>query len=822
MKLTCGLSGIAPSAIAWVALCYCAFADEASPAPTYRRDIQPILAKYCFDCHGNGSSEGGRTLDQFKSDAALLDSRDLWGAVLKNVRAGLMPPKGEERPNKDEVERLALWIKTGPFRIDTANPDPGRLALRRLNRVEYRNTIRDLMGIDFNTDEEFPPDDTGYGFDNIADVLTVSPLLLEKYMQAAEAIVAAAVPMVSRVMPEKIVAGERFRRVDAPGERKPDEGRKGRRNRGEGDRLSIYEPAKLGHSLKTELAGDYRVVLEFEVRGEFDFDPGRCGVNLKIDDKEVWKHEFSWHNNKRFRFEIPQEWQPGERRFDLSLEPLVAVEKRKNSLDLRLIEVRVQGPLDENHWVRPKNFERFFIEGDPQTPEERRQYTRDVLRRFATKAFRRPVDDTTLGRLLQIAETASTEQGKTLHEGLARAMVAVLASPRFIFRVERNNGGGATASHSPVDEYTLASRLSYFLWSTMPDDELLSLAEKGELRKNLAAQVKRMSADSRFDALVSNFVGQWLQVRDVDGIDINARAVLFRDRDPADRPPPRKPGERRRFNRPTVELDRELRQAMRRETEMCFAHVVREDRNVVELIDADYTFVNERLARHYGLADVTGREMRRVTLPKDHPRGGILTHGAVLVVTSNQTRTSPVKRGLFVLDNVLGTPAPPPPPDAPQLEEAEQKLADREPTLRTILELHRNKPLCSACHARMDPIGLALENFNALGMHRQKERGQPIDSAGELITGESFEGIGELKRVLAKERKVDFYRCLTEKLLTYAIGRGLEHEDAHTVDVIVERLVESDGRFSALLTGIIESSPFQQRRNTAGPGVKKR
>ena len=473
-------------------------------------------------------------------------------------------------------------------------------------------------------------------------------------------------------------------------------------------------------------------MLEFEVRGEFEHDPGRCAVTAKIDDKEVWKHEFPWHNNKRFRFEIPQEWQPGERRFDLAIEPLVAVEKRKNSLDLRLVEVRVQGPLDERHWVRPKNFDRFFIDGDPQTPDERREYSRKALRQFATKAFRRPVDDTTLGRLVRIAETASTEQGKSLHEGLARAMVAVLASPRFLFRVEQNSGDSATASHSPVDEFTLASRLSYFLWSTMPDDELLALAEKGELRKNLAPQVKRMSADPRFDAFVSNFVGQWLQVRDVDGIDINARAVLFRDRDPADRPPPRKPGERRRFGRPTVELDRELRQAMRRETEMCFAHVVREDHSVVELIDADYTFLNERLARHYGIADVTGREMRRVTLPKDHARGGILTHGSVLIVTSNQTRTSPVKRGLFVLDNVLGTPAPPPPPDAPQLEEAEKLLEDKEPTLRTILQVHRDKPLCSACHARMDPIGLALENFNALGMHRP-ERARPADRLGRGI-----------------------------------------------------------------------------------------
>ena len=278
---------------------------------------------------------------------------------------------------------------------------------------------------------------------------------------------------------------------------------------------------------------------------------------------------------------------------------------------------------------------------------------------------------------------------------------------------------------------------------------------------------------------------------------------------------------RRRFNRPAIELDRELRRAMRRETELFFAHVVREDRSVLELIDSEYTFLNERLASHYGIPDVAGNEMRLVTLPEESPRGGVLTHGSVLVVTSNPTRTSPVKRGLFVLDNVLGTPAPPPPGDVPLLEEAEKEFKDREPTLREALELHRVKPLCSGCHSRMDPLGLALENFNALGMWRDRERGQPIEAAGKLITGESFNSIRDLKRILAHDHRLDFYRCLTEKLLTYALGRGLEYYDVETVDQIVERLEAEQGRFSALLAGVIESAPFQKRRNaSAGTAVE--
>jgi hypothetical protein len=359
-----------------------------------------------------------------------------------------------------------------------------------------------------------------------------------------------------------------------------------------------------------------------------------------------------------------------------------------------------------------------------------------------------------------------------------------------------------------------------------------------------------MLADPRSEALVGNFVGQWLQVRDVEGIDINARAVLARDageeraqrrnsqrfqelRDiPDEKLTPEQRAElqqmreqfRRRFgNRQNIELDRDLRRALREETEMAFSFVLREDRSVLELIDCDYTFLNERLAKHYALTNwvgtnFVGSEMRRVQLPKDTTRGGVLTHGSVLIVTSNPTRTSPVKRGLFVLDNILGMPPPPPPPDVPQLEDAEKEFKDHQPTLRETLELHRSKPLCNACHNRMDPLGLALENFNALGMWREKERGRPIDAAGKLITGESFHDIREVKRALTTHHRLDFYRCLTEKLLTYALGRGLEYYDVHTVDQIVESLDRQKGRVSALLMGIVESAPFQKRRIPGAPG----
>jgi hypothetical protein len=341
----------------------------------------------------------------------------------------------------------------------------------------------------------------------------------------------------------------------------------------------------------------------------------------------------------------------------------------------------------------------------------------------------------------------------------------------------------------------------------MPDQELVQLAGRGELRKDLARQVKRMREDARAESLTRNFVGQWLQVRDVEGFTINTRAVLRQDGTIISR----------------LNLDGELRRAMRRETEMLFAHIAREDLSVLDLLDCDYTFLNSRLATLYGIKNVTGAQMRKVTLPEESPRGGVLTHASILLVTSNPDRTSPVKRGQFILDNILGTPTPPPLPDVPALEDAKKELKGKEPTGRQLLAVHRAKPQCSSCHSRMDPLGLALENFNALGMWRDKERGQPIDSSGVLKSGESFQDLRELKRVLKVKHRSDFYRCLTAKLLTYALGRGLDYNDVETVDRIVERLERDGGRFSALITGVIESAPFQKRRSvSAATGEKSR
>jgi hypothetical protein len=387
--------------------------------------------------------------------------------------------------------------------------------------------------------------------------------------------------------------------------------------------------------------------------------------------------------------------------------------------------------------------------------------------------------------------------------GIGRAMVAVLASPRFLFRLEDAAPVARDQKSSLVDEYALASRLSYFLWSTMPDDELIRLASQSKLRANQTQQVKRMLADPKSEALVADFAGQWLQVRDFEHFPIQHKAIIRRERLP---------------QKEDREIS-ELRRLMKRETEQYFGAIIREDRSIVELIDGDYTYLNEDLAKHYGIPGVTGRDFRRVTLPKDSPRGGLLTQAGVLMVTSNPTRTSPVKRGQFILENILGTPTPPPPPDIPSLEEAFQGLQGRDPTVREAMEVHRKDPLCASCHNRMDPLGLALENFNALGMFRDKERGKPIETAGKLVDGRTFKDIRDLKKILKDEHREEFYQCIAEKLLTYALGRGLDYYDVGTLDGIVARLDKQDGKFSALLMGVIESAPFQRRRASTSPAV---
>ena len=576
----------------------------------FEKQVRPILEDRCFACHGNGIKKGGVDLD-----AASPDDQKLWWTVLKNVRSGIMPPADKPQPNAGERKALEDWIKSGAFGIDPANPDPGRVTVRRLNRVEYRNTIRDLIGVDYDTTAEFPPDDTGHGFDNIGDVLTLSPLQLEKYLAAASSIIARAVPSVPKVVAERIIPGSTFR--PSGGAVTDETGPTS---------ISYYKPAKVSNTVSVEHDGRFQLVLDLSATERFvdgQNDYNRCRLIFRADGEELLRREFARQEGNRLHFEFDRQWKAGPHELTLEVEPLTPDQKQVRSLAIRIQSVTLRGPMDQRFWVRPTDYARFFPNDVPKDAVGRRPYARELLGRFATRAFRRPVDERTKDRLTALAESFWTQEGQTFESGVSQAMTAVLTSPRFLFR-EEDAESGSTGQYPLVDEYALASRLSYFLWSTMPDDELIRLAGEKQLRKQLNPQVKRMLADPRSAEFIRHFVGQWLQARDIETVLINAQAVISRDEAPnpeADlrrarfRELNRKPAETltdaekkelqearaafpRNFSRfREFELTRELRQALRRESEMLFEHVLREDRSLVELLDCDYLFLNERLAK---------------------------------------------------------------------------------------------------------------------------------------------------------------------------------------------------------------------------------
>jgi Protein of unknown function (DUF1592)/Protein of unknown function (DUF1588)/Protein of unknown function (DUF1587)/Protein of unknown function (DUF1585)/Protein of unknown function (DUF1595)/Planctomycete cytochrome C len=842
-----------------------------TPLGSFTRDIQPVLDTYCYDCHGGGFKKGGINLDEFKSDADIRNHA-LWLRVMKNVRAGIMPPAGEERVPSDDMRKLMTWIKLQAFSLDPEHPDPGRITLRRLNRVEYRNTVKELTGVDFDTLKEFPADDTGQGFDNLGDVLTISPMLLERYLDAAQTIITQAVPTQPRVEASLVLHGRDFAPVPAlpttpaaaavtvapvpvpaaapvavaaangkpAAPPAPVFARPAPTRAGNALELSYYTPVTVSASYKVLHPGKYQLVVNLMAVERYvddQFDLNRCRLVFKADGETLISQDFVRESDKDFDYTFDRTWQAGDHTLTFEVQPQGADQPQLRLLRIRLKDVTVRGPAAPEFYVQPANYARFFPEKTPWWPAARRKYAEELLRSFASRAFRRPADDATVQRLVAMASATSAQPGATFEAGIAQAMVAVLASPRFLFREEEVEPLRAGQVNPYVDEYALASRLSYFFWSSMPDAELFHLADQGQLRAQLPAQVKRMLADKKASEFVSNFTGQWLEARDISNVQVNPVAVYLREHPDAKMEAAmetfrrlskiadekRTPAEKAEFKQargaffalfraPKAQLTDPLRDAMRRETEMDFAYVINEDRSLLELIDCNYTFLNEDLAKHYGIPGVTGKEMRKVMLPPDSPRGGILTQGTTLSVTSNPTRTSPVKRGVFILDAILGTRPPPPPPNIPALEDAASPEKLRTMTLRENLALHATNKTCAACHSRMDPLGLALENFNAMGGWRDAELGRTIDPSGKLITGETFTNVRQLKHILATSRRTDFYYCITQKLMTYALGRTLDYYDTDTVDNLVDQLEATGGRPSVLLQGIVNSAAFQQRR----------
>ena len=729
---------------------------------SYEQHITPLLQKYCFDCHGDGVKKGDLVLDSYTNAITAINDPRLWEKVMQNLRTHTMPPEKKPQPTLAENELIVRWIETEVFQCDCTKPDPGRVTLHRLNRTEYNNTIRDLVGISFQPADDFPADDSGYGFDNIGDVLSVPPVLLEKYLAAAEKIMEAAIVT-------EDPAKARIRRFDAEPLAGSASGEAvdggGRRLSREGD---IF--------VKVNLPADGEYLFRAKAYGEQAGDqPTRMTLRLGGQDLQTFDVTAVAEEPKIYEHRVQA--RAGTNRFAAAYINNYVDQKKRLDRNLVIEHLEVIGPTDAPLPPLPATHRRIFFR-DP-APTNHLEYAREILQRFTTRAYRRPVTPDEVDRLLPFVRLAQ-KQGDTFERGVQLALEAVLVSPHFLFRGELQPEPNNPKAVHPINEFALASRLSYFLWSSLPDDELLAHAAKGTLRKNLEPQLRRLLKDPKSRALVENFSGQWLQLRNLKIATPDAKTF--------------------------PNFDDDLRLAMQRETELLFENIVRDDRSVLDFLDANYTFVNERLARHYGLDGVRGEPFQRVSL-KGTGRAGVLTHGSVLTLTSNPTRTSPVKRGKYILENILGTPPPPPPPNVPELPET--TLTG---TLRQRLEQHRESPSCASCHARMDPIGFGFENFDAVGVWRAKDGDFPIDPAGQLVSGESFRGSADLTAVLMKKKREEFTRCLSEKLLTYALGRGLEFYDKCALDEITKRLAKGNYKFSRLVLEIAKSVPFQQRR----------
>jgi hypothetical protein len=777
---------------------------QAAPPPAFDKVGIAFLQKHCVACHNEKTRRADVSLHHLKTDADLVTHRKLVEKALRVLKAGEMPPNTKPRPAVAELDAFTGSVAAVLDHHDrTARPDPGRVTVRRLNRAEYNNTIRDLVGVDFSPADDFPSDDIGHGFDNIGDVLTLSPVLAERYLAAAESIVERAIVVNPPPVPRRYLSGRFLQPAPPDGDAR---GRPRFRQMKPADSSPINSgpftaPADyLKFSADADLILRARLYAETKGKSPVKVALFISGGKLKDPSPDAEVDQLLGANLKSVRplrilktFEITardakkaqQIEFPIQRRGDIQRAGVAVIRPPagEEPAELFIEHIWSEGPLE----TRPKSH-LTLLATTKTTPAEQ---TREVIGRFLPRAFRRPATAEEVERYSKLVDRA-VAAGQKWEAGIQLAFQAALVSPKFLFRLELDDRPGTEPT--ALDEFQLASRLSYFLWSSMPDPELFDLAAKKQLVANLDAQVRRMLKDPKSAALTENFAMQWLQLRRLKTHAPDSK--LF----------PR--------------FDDALRKAMLKETELFFDAIVREDRSILDLIDADFTFLNDRLKRHYGIGGSTpprrgfgfGRrsgdnEFVRVKLDPKDGRGGILTHGSVLTVTSNPTRTSPVKRGKWVLEQLLGTPPPPPPPDVPELDEKKVLTG----SLRQQMEQHRQKPSCAACHAKMDPLGFAFENFDAVGAFRAKEGGTTIDASGELPGGKKFNGPAELKAIL-KDKKDLVARNLAEKILIYALGRGLESYDRRAVDGVVAALAKNDYRFSTLITETVKSYPFRYRR----------
>jgi mono/diheme cytochrome c family protein len=767
-------------------------AGGATSIPTMPR---ATLDKYCVSCHNQKLKTAGLALDAVDI-AHVSDNAEVWEKVVRKIRTGAMPPNGRPRPDKAMAEGVSTYLETELDRAALEHPNPGRPTLHRLNRTEYRNAIRDLMGLEIDAAAILPSDNEGYGFDNIADVLGLSPALTERYLGAAAKISQMALGRVRGTpSPETFLVQSD---LDQRSRVSPDLpfGSRG------GIAIRYYFPVDGEYVIKPQL-------VELGLGGAIGLTEETHQLEVAVDGVKAVEHTVGGKTPKTEKVAsiIISERTQAELNFRIHVRAgsrllqVYFLQKTSSFLedlldpDLRspghaasgepgISSVSIAGPYatDGSTLVDSPSRRKLFV--CRPTAGAEAACARNIISTFARRAYRRPVTEQDLKGPLVLYKDGERRGGFEM--GIELAVRGILVSPKFLFRFEDQPDTVPENATYRISDMELASRLSFFLWSSIPDDELLDVAAKGTLKNPavLDRQVQRMLADPRSQALVDNFAGQWLHIRNVSGLQPSPE-LLF-------------------------QFDDNLRQAFRRETEMFFASIIRENRSVLDLLDADYTFVNERLAKHYGIPGVYGDQFRRISLPADSVRRGLLGQGSILTDTSRVNRTSPVIRGKWILENIFGTPPPPPPPNVPELKE-ESKNTGKVLPMREQLAQHRANPVCASCHAQMDQLGFALENFDAIGQWRESDSsGMAIDATGKFPDGTTFKGPAALRKVLMSHSD-DFMTTLTEKLLIYALGRGLEYPDASAIRQIKREAARTNYRFASLIKGIVTSTPFQMR-----------
>jgi len=767
----------------------------------FQSQVLPVLSKTCMSCHNDRLLTAGLSFESFRDAGSAAQKPELWLKVLDKLNAGQMPPRPMTPLTAADAAAVTNWIRK-VSKTDATPSDPGRVTARRLNRTEYNNTIRDLLGVSLRPSDEFPIDDSGYGFDNIGDVLSVSPLLMEKYLKAAQTVSRAAVfgeavpdqpTLIVKLMSKKVqddlpargnvtpfsLRGAIYSTFHAPVDaeyefriryqnfRSNETGAKEEVRPQGAPRPSPEEARRIREEylrvaappIEMRFTVDDKPVFSYVVEGMADYDYAR-GENIVRVELAAGDHAV--------RFSFPDYANVADPRKQLNPDG-----RRKLYIDY----VDVVGPF-MTATPRPPGFSRIFSCGAPGNYTE--TCARRIVTRLMTRAYRRPVTEEEINKLVGLVN--QVRKRDSFETAIRVAIEAVLLSPHFLFRIERDPPNTAAGASYPINDYELASRLSYFLWSSMPDDDLLAAAEQKQLRNpnTLNAHIRRMLADPKAAALVENFGEQWLNLRLMDRTKPDAEKFKS--------------------------VDDELLEAMRRETRLFIDAVLRENRSILDFIDGRFTFVNGPLARYYGIKGVDGEQFQRVTLDGEQ-RSGIVTHASILSISSYATRTSPVLRGKWILDTLLGVPPPPPPDGIPSLVEHDLGTAA---SMRQRLEQHRADPSCAACHNSMDPIGFGLENYDASGAWRAKDGNFDIDSSGTLPDGRSFSGAKELKQVLKADAAM-FARNFAEKLLTYALGRGLERSDRSVVEEIAREVARDDYRFVTLVNQIVNSRPFRMR-----------